>query len=44
MMVNTRMEARVDTMEREVREIREEVGIMDSKVEALMVKVDTVDG
>ena len=43
-MVNTRMEARVDTMEREVREIREQVGIMDSKVEALMVKVDSVDG
>ena len=43
-MVNTRMEARVDTIEREVREIREQVGIMDSKVGALTVNVDSVEG
>ena len=43
-MVSTRMEARVDTLEKEFKEIREQVGMVDSRVGALTAKVDRVKG
>lgn len=38
------MEARVDVLEKEVREIREQVEAVDLRVGALMAKVDSVEG
>ena len=43
-MVGTRMEVRVDTLEKKVKEIREQVGTVDSRVGALTTNVDSVEG